>query len=334
MLRRVLAIALIGLLLVGCQAAPAPAARTAVKFGVNAPSFPYLIPYLAREAKLFEEQNLDVEFMQTSSGAQSPQLVLSGDVDFATADMSHVVIARSKGQDLAAVAGIMQDMGLTYVVTSTFMASRGIDPKAPMPSRLKDLKGARMAVAGAGTTGEIVLRQQLQAAGLNPDTDVQLSTISSASGREAAAQKGDLDVFQATSPYDASARRKGIGQVLFRSSDVEDLQNVLGFVIITRDATLSAKPDATRRFVAALTKAEQMVQSDPSGAAKLAQKIWADVDPAAVEESITSQKSVFPSTPRMDTAGADRQAQWLLRTKLIPSFVAGSAYIRNDYAQR
>ena len=88
-------IAIAALLIVGAAACAQPEPEKVVFMAGYKPqaNLPFAAAYIAQEKGYFEEQGLDVEIRHASSG-EHLQLLMSGDVDFTTADAASVLKRR------------------------------------------------------------------------------------------------------------------------------------------------------------------------------------------------------------------------------------------------
>lgn len=85
----------------------------------------------------------------------------------------------------------------------------------PHVSGARELKGGKVAVSSLGGTGTVATRATLKAIGLNPDRDVTVIVIGSASVRMAAMEAGSVQAAIMPVPWNIRMRKKGFKELLY-----------------------------------------------------------------------------------------------------------------------
>ncbi|HEV7211314.1 MAG TPA: ABC transporter substrate-binding protein [Blastococcus sp.] len=119
--------------------------------------------YLGVQQGFFKKRNLDVEIVQTTGGAAAVPGVVSGDFQFAFANITSVLLAQSQGLPLKVVASgnastgdVKKDFGGIVV-----------PPNSPIKSA-KDLEGQTVAVNNLKNIGEVTVRAAIEKDGGDP----------------------------------------------------------------------------------------------------------------------------------------------------------------------
>src|ERR1043166_1350841 len=133
--------------------------------------------WVAKEARLFEKNGLDVAPVLIPSSVRTLQAIIAGESAIAESAGPAAASARLAGGDIVAVAGSMNI--LTYYLVTL-----------PNIKRLDDLKGKTGANQSPGTIADFALRVGLRKLGLDPAKDVTLRSIGVLYDRIAAMQKG------------------------------------------------------------------------------------------------------------------------------------------------
>jgi ABC-type nitrate/sulfonate/bicarbonate transport system substrate-binding protein len=133
--------------------------------------------WVAKEARLFEKQGLDVAPVLIPSSVRTLQAILAGESAIAESAGPAVVSARLAGGDVVAIAGSVNILTYYFVTLPTI-------------KRAEDLKGKIGANQSPGTIADFALRVSLRKLGLDPAKDVSLRSIGVLYDRIAAMQKG------------------------------------------------------------------------------------------------------------------------------------------------
>jgi NitT/TauT family transport system substrate-binding protein len=133
--------------------------------------------WVAKEARLFEKNGLDVAPVLIPSSVRTLQAILAGESPIAESAGPAFTSARLSGGDIVAIAGSLN------ILTYYFVTTPGI-------KRPEDLKGKIGANQSPGTIADFALRISLRKLGLDPAKDVSLRSIGVLYDRIAAMQKG------------------------------------------------------------------------------------------------------------------------------------------------
>jgi len=138
---------------------------------------PSSVIWVAKEARLFEKEGLDVAPVLIPSSVRTLQAILAGESIIAESAGPAFTSARLAGGDIVAIAGSVN------ILTYYFVTVPGI-------KRAEDLRGKIGANQSPGTIAEFALRISLRRLGLDPAKDVSLRSIGVLYDRIAAMQKG------------------------------------------------------------------------------------------------------------------------------------------------
>lgn len=235
----------------GEPAAPEPGARTEVTVGVI-PIMEAAAVYVARDEGFFGEAGLDVTIETANTSSAIVPAVVSGQYDFGFSNMVTLILGRSRGLDLTAVAA------------ASAPAPGGKDDMAaviatdPAIRTAADLAGKRVAVNALNNIAATSLRQAVRKAGADPDS-MQLVELGFAD-QAAALKAGRIDAGFTVEPYLALARREGAHVVTYPYLSVDPDVTVASYM--ASGGTLKNKPEAVRGFQVALRKAAELIAED------------------------------------------------------------------------
>ena len=228
---------------------PTPAAPTKLVVGLGyIPSVQFAQFYYAEEAGYYRAAGLEVEF-QNKIDPELVTLIGQGAVDLGLADGTSVIPAVS--QDIPIRYGFTVYADFPSIVFAK--ASSGIRTAA-------DLRGRKIGYPGQYGSSWIQLQALLASAGLTPD-DVTLVPYPKY-GQATALQQGVVDAatgFANNEPI--QLERSGVPTVVLALPPSMPLP---GNGIIVGTATLAAKGDALRAFVAATARAMDEIAANPN----------------------------------------------------------------------
>jgi ABC-type nitrate/sulfonate/bicarbonate transport system substrate-binding protein len=157
--------------------------------------------------------------------------------------VSIVPIARTieqKAADLRIVADVMSERPGGFQTTWVTLESTGI-------SRIEDLRGKTMGVAGYGSTTDLLARAILRSHGLDPDRDVKRVEVPFPV-MEATMRKGEIVAGELAQPFYANAKARGGVRDLFTAQEVLPVLPLL-VEVFTADF-IGKHPEAVKGFLA------------------------------------------------------------------------------------
>ena len=200
---------------------------------------PYII---ARDRGLFREEGLDPQLIFLRAGL-TPQVLLAGGIDFATATGTGIS---------AAVSGA--DIRLVYALTdrpSFDLIS------LPMIMSVQQLRGKKVGVSGVGALADILARQILVANHVPPD-QVTFLPLGTSDVTYLALKAGTIDATMLQIPQKFFAVDEGF-RSLAAGADV--YRAVMGGLTTTK-AILNERPELVVRMLRATTRAIHLIKSD------------------------------------------------------------------------
>ncbi len=199
-------------------------------------NLPFVGAYVAKEKGFFQEQGLDVDIQHSAGGSQHVQLLVSGQVQFTTADAANVLqrIA-DPGLPLVAIALIGQTGQQGWVT----LADSGLDDPA-------DWKGKTV---GYRSTIPPDLLAILEAHGMTLD-DVEEVNIGYQPPQ--LLTEGRVDVYPVFLSNEPDTIRRKLGKEvnIFRASDYG--MPTLGLTYLTTEDYMQEHPETVERFLKAV----------------------------------------------------------------------------------
>jgi NitT/TauT family transport system substrate-binding protein len=121
----------------------------------------FSIPWIAKEAGIFQRHGLDVELVYIAAGSRAIQTLVGGSIDVAAIGGPAGVDAKLAGADTVYVA-IPVNRVLVFTVAE------------PNVQRVEELRGKSISVTRVGTVTDFFTRIFLRQNGLVPDRDVMI----------------------------------------------------------------------------------------------------------------------------------------------------------------
>lgn len=288
---------------------------TKLNVGVGGITFAYLPLLVAKAAGFFEEEGLDLTFVNANGGANALAAALGGSVDICGLVMSDIILASSKNQKLQAFAPLMSQYASDAVISVTAAQKAGIIPNMPLNERMARLKGMTLAISSRGSGIDKLWRYLIGLGGLDPDKDVTL-TVVKLDQMYPALISGQIDGFNTTAPSNNRAVAEGRAIWVARPSqgEVPGLENFLYTVLGAKPEYLAANPDVPGKLVSGLVKGAKLIHSNASEAGSVMQKeFFAQTDARLVIDTVRDQAATVASPPTLTEAQFKQNVDFMLR---------------------
>jgi ABC-type nitrate/sulfonate/bicarbonate transport system substrate-binding protein len=200
---------------------------------------PYII---ARDRGLFREEGLEPEFIFMRAGL-TPQVLLAGGVDFATATGTGISAAVN-GADVRLIFALVDRPSFDLIA-------------APSVASVQQLRGKKLGVSGVGSLAEILARQILIVNKVPPE-EVTFLPLGSSDVTYIALKAGTIDGTMLQIPQKFFALDEGFRKL---ASGADVYRAVMGGLTTTR-ATLTERPDLVTKTIRAAARAVRLIRSD------------------------------------------------------------------------
>lgn len=199
------------------------AAQTKVKMIYTAVTG-FTAGYVAEQQGFFQKRGVDVDFVQTNISGNIPAVIESGSSELGGPTLPSLLQANDAGLDLVVFAG-----GAVYPLTGDVLIAR----KNAGIQKVTDLKGKTVGVPGIGALLHIMLRRDLKANGVDPNSVKYVELGFPQAGD--ALRSGQIDAYPSQAPFTARILQSGAGEAVAN--------------------WLSATPDGTPTVIFATTRA-------------------------------------------------------------------------------
>jgi len=287
-----------------------------INWGVTSLSGGNWIPWIAKEAKLYEKHGLDVELILLRGSGQTSAALLGGSIFASPVALPTMMLADLSGADLVNVAH-------TVPGVQTKMLAR------PEIKRAEDLRGKRIATSSLGSLGDFLLRYILRKNGLDPSREVTWLSIGTPPERLQALISGAVDATEASYPYDLQGERKGF-RVLF---DARKEVVYPSMSIVTRRKNVVEDRDTVMRMVKAHVEGIAYFRNNKDFAIRVLSKQLKITNRETLENSYDTYRQDFIPMPYPIMKGLEATYDYVAQTRpeirsrkpeefMDPSFIA------------
>ena len=284
-------------LVTGNGSAQEPALKK-INWGQTALSASMWIPWIAKEARIYEKNGLSVEIVLLRGSGQSSQAMMGGSLFAAPVALPQVMLANLNGADMVNVAH-------TIAVASSKLLVK------PEIRKAEDLRGKKVATSSIGSLGDFLFRYALRKHGINPDREIAWIAIGTNSERLQALLSGAIDGADVTYPADIQAERKGYRVLI-------DARKEITFPttsVVTRRKTIREDRDAVMRLVRSHVEGIAFHKQNKEFALKVLTKYVRTTDAEFLEGSYNMFKQDFIAAPYPITKGLEPTYDYVAQTR-------------------
>jgi ABC-type nitrate/sulfonate/bicarbonate transport system substrate-binding protein len=291
------AVLLLFALFPGIGSAQEPALKK-INWGQTALSASMWIPWIAKEARIYEKNGLSVEIVLLRGSGQSSQAMLGGSLFAAPVALPQVMLANLNGADMVNVAH-------TIAVASSKLLVK------PEIRKAEDLRGKKVATSSIGSLGDFLFRYALRKHGINPDREIAWIAIGTNSERLQALLSGAIDGADVTYPADIQAERKGYRVLI-------DARKEITFPttsVVTRRKIIREDRDTVMRLVRSHVEGIAFHKQNKEFALKVLTKYVRTTDAEFLEGSYSMFKQDFIAAPYPITKGLEPTFDYVAQTR-------------------
>ncbi|MFL4985550.1 MAG: ABC transporter substrate-binding protein [Xanthobacteraceae bacterium] len=262
-----------------------------VKLGKAVPnSFAFAVADVGAEAKIFEQEGIELELSAFRGDAQMQQALTAGSIDVGLGSGPGMGF-RVKGVPAVAVAAMYgPPANLALLVPAN----------SPIKS-VGDLKGKRIGVTTAGSLTDWLVRELSRQQGWG-STGIQVAPLGQMQARLAAMDRGELDgtVQEAANGYDLEEAGKTRNLLLF--GDIA--KHFYTHVIFATNDMVDQRSEVLQRFLRGWFKSIRFIKANKDFTVKSAGKTI-EVRPSVMSKVYDSQIASFSDDGAWDMAAID-----------------------------
>ena len=322
---------LAGLVLAVVPARAQDRPRKKINWGVTSLSASNWIPWIAKDAKIYEKNGLDVELILVKGSGQTSAALLGGSLFGAPVALPQLMLADLGGADLINIAHTVPGVQSKLLVK-------------PEIKRPEDLKGKKIATSSIGSLGDFLFKYIIRKHGMDPNRDVTWLSIGTPPERLQALSSGVVDAADLSYPADVQGERMGF-RILF---DARKEVVYPSMSVVTRRKNIQEDRDTVMRMIRSHVEAIAYFKTHKDFSMKVLSKYLRINDRDLLEGSYEIFKQDFIAVPYPITKGLEATYDYVAQTRpeirnhkadefVDPSFIAEmdkSGFIKKLYEQR
>ena len=315
-------------------AAPAGAQVTKIKVGwcartVSAAAAPFAI---AAKLGWFRQEGIDVELVPMPGSTDCVKNVAVREVDFSLPSVEPLAVGRPQG--IRAKVFYTAYQGNIYGIA--------VPQDSPI-KEIADLRGKRVGVISMGSGGVLVARELAKAAGLNPDSDINV--VVAGEGAQAAAMVRGSQV-DALSQFDTQYAMIENAGVKLRLLDTRAIDRFPSNGFLALEETLRSRRREAVALARSYAKGTVFAIANPEAAIRILWEVFPATKPTGKDEATalrddTKVLQARAQNWRLEKAGVKRwgenseanygaYADFMLKTGLIKQAVTAQELVTNE----
>ena len=305
--------------------------RKKINWGVTSLSASNWIPWIAKDAKIYEKNGLDVELILVKGSGQTSAAILGGSLFAAPVALPQLMLADLGGADLINVAHTVPGVQSKLLVK-------------PEIKRPEDLKGKKIATSSLGSLGDFLFKYMIRKYGMDPNRDVTWLSIGTPPERLQALSSGVVDAADLSYPADAQGERLGFKILLDARKEVV----YPSMSVVTRRKNIVEDRDTVMRMVKSHVEGIAYFKTHKDFSMKVLSKYLRINDKDLLEGSYELFKQDFISVPYPIMKGLEATYDYVATSRpeirnrrpeefMDPSFIAEldkSGFIKKLYEQK
>jgi NitT/TauT family transport system substrate-binding protein len=284
--------------LLGSFPAPGAAAAEKINASYGAVSGSMAPIWVAREARLFDKQGLDVNLVYIPGGPRSIMSLIGNSLEFVNHSGMPALEAYQRGAETAMIASSLNQ--LEHAV----MAHKSI-------TGVEQLRGKIIGMSAPGALTDIALREALRFHGIS-DKEVTIIPVGDEGARLVALQTGRVQAVIISGIQRLSATRMGFRPVI----DLGKLPiEVAGSSILARRSYLAQNPEIALKFLKAWIEGVFLFKAKPEFSLGVLKKYVANKDPEVLSAIYELNKQQLSTKPVPYVRVVKSMMQLLARTR-------------------
>jgi sulfonate transport system substrate-binding protein len=291
------AAALLGMVATIASIGPVRAEMEHTVVSLPAENFGFLPFYVAQDAHLFEQHELQVTKV-VLPGVGTTNGVISGSVNFGFSNGASLTRAAARGQKLLAIALTSDKPAWQIVMRKSLAADAHFDPHAPLAERARAMgKAHAFAIDTVNSVGDGLVRVVAKIGGLDPDRMPLTPMLSSAAIQAYA--RGALDGFVSNAPWTQQVLARGDTVVIADglAGDPPWLSPFALGLVITQPQFCIEHRSICMKLGQSLVAAVQFVHERKADAIAILEKRFPQIDRALMESAFSVVERAMPPRP-------------------------------------
>ena len=295
------ALNLLSLIFVALLCAPANSQDKPLKkinWGVTSLSAGNWIPWIAKEAKIYEKHGLDVQLILLRGSGQTSAAILGGSIFAAPVTLTTMIMADLSGADFVNIAHTVAAVNTKLLVK-------------PDIKRVEDLKGKRVGITSLGSLSDFLLKHTFRKYGLDPNREITWLMMGTPTERLQGLLAGTVDAAEASYPIDLQGEKKGYRVLL----DLRKEVTYPSMSIVTRRKTIVEDRDTVARMIRAHVEGIAYFKQNKEFSLRVLGKALKISDRDMLDHSYETYKQDFITVPYPITKGLEATYEFIAQTR-------------------
>jgi NitT/TauT family transport system substrate-binding protein len=269
-----------------------------INWGVTSLSAGNWIPWIAKEAKIYDKHGLDVELILLRGSGQTSAAMLGGSIFASPVTLTTMIMADLSGADFVNVAHTVAAVATKLLVK-------------PDIKRVEDLKGKRVGITSLGSLSDFLLKHTFRKYGLDPNRDITWLMMGTPTERLQGLLAGTVDAAEASYPIDLQGEKKGYRVLL----DLRKEVSYPSMSVVTRRKTIAEDRDIVARMVRAHVEGIAYFKQNKEFSIRVLGKQLKINEREMLENSYETYKQDFISVPYPITKGLEATYDFIAQTR-------------------
>ena len=269
-----------------------------INWGVTSLSAGNWIPWIAKEAKIYDKHGLDVELILLRGSGQTSAAMLGGSIFASPVTLTTMIMADLSGADFVNVAHTVAAVATKLLVK-------------PDIKRVEDLKGKRVGITSLGSLSDFLLKHTFRKYGLDPNRDITWLMMGTPTERLQGLLAGTVDAAEASYPIDQQGEKKGYRVLL----DLRKEVSYPSMSVVTRRKTIAEDRDIVARMVRAHVEGIAYFKQNKEFSIRVLGKQLKINDREMLENSYETYKQDFIAVPYPITKGLEATYDFIAQTR-------------------
>ena len=236
--------------------------------------------WIAKEARLFDKQGLDLNLVYIPGGPRSIMSLLGSSVQFVNHSGMPALEAYQRGADTALIASSMNQLEHAVVAQKSI-------------SSVEQLRGKILGISAIGSLTDILMREGLRLNNIS-DKDVTIVPVGDEGARLSSLQTGRVNAAIISGVQRLTATKMGFREVIdFSKLPIE----VSGSSILARHSYVLKNPDITLKFLKAWIEGTYLFKAKPEFSLGVLKKYVATQDSEVLNTIYELQRERLVAKP-------------------------------------
>jgi NitT/TauT family transport system substrate-binding protein len=269
-----------------------------INWGVTSLSAGNWIPWIAKEARIYEKHGLDVELILLRGSGQTSAAMLGGSIFASPVTLTTMIMADLSGADFVNIAHTVAAVNTKLLVK-------------PDIKRVEDLKGKRVGITSLGSLSDFLLKHTFRKYGLDPNREITWLMMGTPTERLQGLLAGTVDAAEASYPIDLQGEKKGYRVLL----DLRKEVTYPSMSIVTRRKTIVEDRDTVARMIRAHVEGIAYFKQNKEFSLRVLGKALKISDRDMLDHSYETYKQDVITVPYPITKGLEATYEFIAQTR-------------------